>query len=182
MVLIPIATVRSVNGFFFLVFFLCVCLCWMSVDVVLLLHVIYSRTIAPVANVFCWLYPTLNQIYLILSYLVNKTKWGRKLNNLIDFKLYAAVCCVSYMAIATWGKTALRHISKYFQIFHFVDYWLSPLLRLKMGHQHAHFFTYPDKNLLSVFFYLPKEMRHLIEESQSLAYLRPAPELNCHSG
>ena len=51
----------------------------MSVDVVLLLHVIYSRTIAPVANVFCWLYPTLNKIYLILfilSYLMkNKTKW-----------------------------------------------------------------------------------------------------------
>ena len=42
----------------------------MSVDVVLLLHVIYSRTIAPVANVFCWLYPTLNKIYLILSYLI----------------------------------------------------------------------------------------------------------------
>ena len=40
----------------------------MSVDVVLLLHVIYSRTIAHVANVFCWLYPTLNKIYLILSY------------------------------------------------------------------------------------------------------------------
>ena len=39
----------------------------MTVDVVLLLHVIYSQTIAPVANVFCWLYPTLNKIYLILS-------------------------------------------------------------------------------------------------------------------
>ena len=29
----------------------------------------YSRTIASIANVFCWLYPTLNKVYLILSYL-----------------------------------------------------------------------------------------------------------------
>ena len=38
---------------------------------VLLFYVIYSRTIASIANVFCWLYPTLNKvylIYLILSY------------------------------------------------------------------------------------------------------------------
>ena len=40
------------------------------VDVVLLLHVIYSRTIAAVGHVFCWLYPTLNKMYLILSYLI----------------------------------------------------------------------------------------------------------------
>ena len=30
-------------------------------------YVIYSRTIASIANVFCWLYPTLNKVYLILS-------------------------------------------------------------------------------------------------------------------
>ena len=69
MVLIPIVTVRSV----YVCVCVCACLCWMSVDVVLLLHVIYSRTIAPVANVFCWLYPTLNKIYLILSYLTSLT-------------------------------------------------------------------------------------------------------------
>ena len=68
MVLIPIATVRSV--YVCVCVCVCACLCWISVDVVLLLHVIYSRTIAPVANVFCWLYPTLNKIYLILSYLI----------------------------------------------------------------------------------------------------------------
>ena len=65
MVLIPIATVRSV----YVCVCVCACLCWMSVDVVLLLHVTYSRTIAPVATVFCWLYLTLNKIYLILFYL-----------------------------------------------------------------------------------------------------------------
>ena len=35
---------------------------------VLSLYVIYSRTIASIANVFCWLYPTLNKVYLILSF------------------------------------------------------------------------------------------------------------------
>ena len=30
----------------------------------------FGEMIAPVANVFCWLYPTLNKIYLILSYLI----------------------------------------------------------------------------------------------------------------
>ena len=47
--------------------------CWMGVDVVffvLLFHVIYSRTIASIANVYCWLYPTLNKVYLNLSYLI----------------------------------------------------------------------------------------------------------------
>ena len=39
----------------------------MSVDVVLLLHVIYSRPIAPVANVFLLTVLDLNKIYLILS-------------------------------------------------------------------------------------------------------------------
>ena len=32
---------------------------------------IYSRTLAHVATVTCWLYPTLNKFYLILSYLNN---------------------------------------------------------------------------------------------------------------
>ena len=31
---------------------------------------IYSRTLAHVATVICWLYPTLNKFYLILSYLI----------------------------------------------------------------------------------------------------------------
>ena len=31
----------------------------------------FSRTIASIANVFCWLYPTLNKVYLILSYLTS---------------------------------------------------------------------------------------------------------------
>ena len=31
---------------------------------------IYSRTLAHVATVTCWLYPTLNKFYLILSYLI----------------------------------------------------------------------------------------------------------------
>ena len=44
--------------------------CWMGVDgfFFLLFYVIYSRTIASIANVFCWLYPTLNKVYLILSF------------------------------------------------------------------------------------------------------------------
>ena len=41
-----------------------------------LLLFIYSRTLAPVAIVICWLYPTQNKFYLILSYLI--------LNNLIN--------------------------------------------------------------------------------------------------
>ena len=40
---------------------------------VLLFYVIYSRTIASLANVFCWLYPTLNKVYLILSYLNHRS-------------------------------------------------------------------------------------------------------------
>ena len=32
---------------------------------------IYSRTLAPRATVICWLYPTQNKFYLILSYLDN---------------------------------------------------------------------------------------------------------------
>ena len=69
--------------------FVCVwaCLCWMTVDVVLLLHVIYSRTIAPVANVFCWMYPTLNIFilsYLILSYLINVPPCNAQLPSLMS--------------------------------------------------------------------------------------------------
>ena len=45
--------------------------CWMVwMFLVLLFYVIYSGTIASIANVFCWLYPTLNKVYLILSYLI----------------------------------------------------------------------------------------------------------------
>ena len=66
MVLILIATVRSV--------YVCVCVCaclfWMSVDVVLLLHVIYSRTIAPVANVFLLIVPDFKYNLFILTYLI----------------------------------------------------------------------------------------------------------------
>ena len=36
----------------------------------ILLPCIYSRTLAHVATVTCWLYPTLNKFYLILSYLI----------------------------------------------------------------------------------------------------------------
>ena len=36
----------------------------------ILLPCIYSRTLAHVATVTCWLYPTLNKFYLILSYLM----------------------------------------------------------------------------------------------------------------
>ena len=32
---------------------------------------IYSRTLAPGATVICWLYPTQNEFYLILSYLID---------------------------------------------------------------------------------------------------------------
>ena len=35
-----------------------------------ILCAIYSRTLARVATVICWLYPTLNKFYLILSYLI----------------------------------------------------------------------------------------------------------------
>ena len=35
---------------------------------VLSFYVIYNRTIASIANVFYWLYPTLNKVYLILSF------------------------------------------------------------------------------------------------------------------
>ena len=37
---------------------------------------IYSRTLAHVATVTCWLYPTLNKFYLILSYLITGHFWG----------------------------------------------------------------------------------------------------------
>ena len=56
------------------VFFVCLfcmpCVEWVWMFLVLLFYVIYSRTIASIANVFCWLYPTLNKVYLILSYLI----------------------------------------------------------------------------------------------------------------
>ena len=56
------------------VFFVCLfcmpCVEWVWMFLVLLFYVIYSRTIASIANVFCWLYPTLNKVYLILFYLI----------------------------------------------------------------------------------------------------------------
>ena len=56
------------------VFFVCLfcmpCVEWVWMFLVLLFYVIYSRTIASIANVFCWLYPTLNKVYLILSYFI----------------------------------------------------------------------------------------------------------------
>ena len=57
---------------FFVCMFCMPCVEWVWMFFVLLFYVIYSRTIASIANVFCWLYPTLNKvylIYLILSYL-----------------------------------------------------------------------------------------------------------------
>ena len=44
------------------------CVEWVWMFFVLLFYVIYSRTIDSIANVFCWLYPTLNKVYLILWY------------------------------------------------------------------------------------------------------------------
>ena len=49
------------------------CVEWVWMFFVLLFYVMYSRTIASIANVFCWLYPTLNKVYLILSYLILET-------------------------------------------------------------------------------------------------------------
>ena len=55
---------------FLLITVQCVCACvWARYEGVWMLFfmLFHSRTIAPAANVFCWLYPTLNLSYLILS-------------------------------------------------------------------------------------------------------------------
>ena len=61
------------------VFFVCLfcmpCVEWVWMFLVLLFCVIYSRTIASIANVFCWLYPTLNKVYLILSFILSYHRW-----------------------------------------------------------------------------------------------------------
>ena len=46
------------------------CVEWVWMFFVLSFYVIYSQTIASVANVFCWLYPILNKVYLILYYVI----------------------------------------------------------------------------------------------------------------
>ena len=71
-VLCVCARARVCEGERVWVFFVCLfcmpCVEWVWMFLVLLFYVIYSRTIASIANVFCWLYPTLNKVYLILSY------------------------------------------------------------------------------------------------------------------
>ena len=56
---------------------------------VLSFYVIYSRTIASIANVFCWLYPTLNKVYHILSYLILLVRLttSRLLGHMMNFKV-----------------------------------------------------------------------------------------------
>ena len=72
-VLCVCARARVCEGERVWVFFVCLfcmpCVEWVWMFLVLLFYVIYSRTIASIANVFCWLYPTLNKVYLILSIL-----------------------------------------------------------------------------------------------------------------
>ena len=71
-VLCVYARARVCEGERVWVFFVCLfympCVEWIWMFLVLLFYVIYSRTIASIANVFCWLYPTLNKVYLILSF------------------------------------------------------------------------------------------------------------------
>ena len=83
-VLCVCARARVCEGERVWVFFVCLfcmpCVEWVWMFLVLLFYVIYSRTIASIANIFCWLYPTLNKVYLILSYLLpmnshQKGKW-----------------------------------------------------------------------------------------------------------
>ena len=73
-VLCMCARARVCEGERVWVFFVCLfcmpCVEWVWMFFVLLFYVIYSRTIASIANVFCWLYPTLNKVYLILFYLI----------------------------------------------------------------------------------------------------------------
>ena len=51
---------------------ICIYCIYLHAIYLFILRVIYSRTLALAATVICWLYPTLNKSYLILSYLKSK--------------------------------------------------------------------------------------------------------------
>ena len=99
-VLCVCARARVCEGERVWVFFVCLfcmpCVEWVWMFLVLLFYVIYSRTIASIANVFCWLYPTLNKVYLILSYLIDNEMclclWVCSLLKFIYFKCICMYC------------------------------------------------------------------------------------------
>ena len=68
---------------------------YLHVVCIIVVSFIYSRTLAPVAiSVICWLYPTQNKFYLILSYLSSScsTRRGRVLRLLFILSTYILVC------------------------------------------------------------------------------------------
>ena len=80
---------------FFVCMFCMPCVEWVWMFFVLLFYVIYSRTIASIANVFCWLYPTLNKVYLILSYLILS---------------YHHILLLNQQPICLWFETSRRYV------------------------------------------------------------------------
>ena len=112
-VLCVCARARVCEGERVWVFFVCLfcmpCVEWVWMFLVLLFYVIYSRTIASIANVFCWLYPTLNKVYLILSYLINAS-WVYSVESVSTMYLvlpYFAICgvvCVKQAHSSSGGR------------------------------------------------------------------------------
>ena len=70
------------------------CVIWVWMFFVLLFYVIYSRTIASIANVFCWLYPTLNKVlsYLFFFYLMHVYKCKFDVDTTLRYPRYAQDC------------------------------------------------------------------------------------------
>ena len=64
--------------------------CWCCI-----LMLFYSRTLAPAASVFCWPYPTLNKIHLILS-----LTWLAMSNNLQQITTKQCLLC---LLLAAWN-------------------------------------------------------------------------------
>ena len=54
---------------------------YLHVVCIIVVCFIYSRTLAPVAIVICWLYPTQNKFDLILSYLTEPHYWEVKIGS-----------------------------------------------------------------------------------------------------
>ena len=107
-----------------------------------LLPCIYSRTLAHVATVTCWLYPTLNKFYLILSILTylkhTNAQWtGNAKNYLNIFRIWFAqlqrVCCIlrSYKLFDQF-TSSLPNLPLHFEVWWF-ECWLYYCLVLLLG-------------------------------------------------
>ena len=106
---------------------------------------IYSRTLAPVAIVICWLYPTQNRFYLILSYLIFKWTW------LFIYSVYNIVILAShcYWKISSMSVESTMRIGPIL-IYRLTSIWIS-IIKIRRSHDRLIFImriTIPEKTFL----------------------------------